>query len=146
MPKLFEDSLGPWEHVFLLAILVGVIYLVFKTAKLKLNVGYTEGMFSHSLPYQSKFSSTNQDLSDYGTRSEVFSVGGYEPPVFHMTPYDSNEMNQVSEVRQDNSHPPSSPAKSESFVPKTGYGAAAHRQGFQSDLEKSLSGGNVQLF
>ena len=91
--RLLENMLGELELVMLAVILACVIYLVYMVYQEKVKCRLVkEGMSTTNasvLGFDTVSDSTTHAGS--GPRSG-FSVGSQEPPVFHVAPYDPNEL------------------------------------------------------
>lgn len=103
MAKLLEDALGSWEYVMLAVTMVGVVWLVMKQANIKLNVSQ-EGYLVQTAGGLG-FDTVSTGTTHAGTSRSGFSVGGMEPPTFHVAPYDPNELTGVNWNVMDDSDP-----------------------------------------
>ncbi len=100
MGKILEDSLGTFENVFILVTCVCVMYLVAKgEGWTNIRITKGDGFFAQTagvLGYNQVDDAANRAGYYPGGRVEGFSDGSMEPPVFHMTPFDPEELDQVS--------------------------------------------------
>ena len=99
-----DDSIGTYENILVALTFLGVLYLVLKELKINLQVSKSEGygnLSSGALGFNVESDAAN--VSGYYPRQfgrEGYSNGSMEPPVFHTTPYDENELNIVSLEQQ----------------------------------------------
>lgn len=94
MAKVFE-WLGDYEYVILAVILICVIYLVMKLAKINVNVSRDGFGGKGSIGFLGISDSTTHggyDPTDPAHSRQGFSNGAYEAPVWHATPSDPSEL------------------------------------------------------
>lgn len=125
MGKAFE-GLGDWEYVMLAVTMVGVVWLVMKQANIKLNVSQ-EGYLVQTAGTLG-FNQLSTSTTHAGTSG--FSVGGMEPPTFHVAPYDPNELTGVNWNVMDDSDPDFVTLADARNVKRDGMNSRGHHAGY----------------
>ena len=107
MPKILEDSLGNLEYLMLGLILVGVLYLVMKQAKLSVNLSKDDFRGNHGIRFLTEDDAGNRAgyyPSDKGyedpdvdpPKRQGMSIGAYEAPAWHASAHDSSELDMIA--------------------------------------------------
>ncbi len=138
--KPLADSVGHLEYVLLGLMFLGVLYLVMKQAKINVSASGFQNQSAGVLGYMTD----TTGATHLGSRPrEGFSVGGFEPPAFHATPYDPSELNKsagwdVNAKLDGHLQDWEANAKRDGLV--AGYSKVRHNSMTNMDLAKSMAG------
>ncbi len=138
--KPLADSVGHLEYVLLGLMFLGVLYLVMKQAKINVSASGFQNQSAGVLGYMTD----TTGATHLGSRPrEGFSMGGFEPPAFHATPYDPSELNKsagwdVNAKLDDEDWSGAAKAKRDGLV--AGYSKVRHNSMTNMDLAKSMAG------
>lgn len=132
-----NTCLGSMDYLLLGLTFLGVLYLVvvqaglYKPTKEDVAAAVSEGLSGASLAFRTVRTGGND-----GSRVDGFSNGSMEPPVWHSTPFDSAEMDQVAAAN--------SPESVEGYrpLPRLRY---AKTDGFVGKLGAAMQGANTSI-